>query len=265
MIERQFIQRKIKEYQIEEFMSTNLDKAGYSHTEIKRTPLGEKITIYTSKPGLIVGREGANIKDLAELLKKRFKLDNPQVEVAEIENPNLNSKYVAKHIVHVFEKYGPKRFKSIGYKKLQDIINSGAIGAEIIISGRGVPSQRAKSWRFKAGYLKKSGDISENFVDKGYAIAHLRSGAVGIQVRILKPDVKLPDDIKIIKPDTTKIEQEPQLKPEEQKEQKIESKIDSSKVESSTEDSIEERKSKKVKSKRKSKKVKSENGNNKEN
>lgn len=197
MIERQFIQRKIKEYQIEEFMASTLDKAGYSHTEIKRTPLGEKITIYTSKPGLIVGREGSNIRELAETLKKRFKLENPQVEVAEIENPNLNSRFIAKHIVHIFERYGPKRFKSIGYKKLQDIIDAGAVGAEIVISGRGVPSQRAKLWRFKAGYLKKSGDISDNFVDRGYAIAHLRSGAVGIQVRILKPDVRLPDEMRI--------------------------------------------------------------------
>jgi small subunit ribosomal protein S3 len=195
MIERQFLQRKIKEYQIGEFISANLDKAGYSHTEIKRTPLGEKIIIYTSKPGLIVGREGSNIKDLAETLKKKFKLENPQVEVAEIENPNLNAKYVAKHIVHVFEKYGPKRFKSVGYKKLQDIMNSGAVGAEIVVSGRGVPSQRAKMTRFKAGYLKKSGDISLNHVDKGYAFAHLRTGTVGIQVRILHPETKLPDEI----------------------------------------------------------------------
>src|SRR3989344_3458392 len=113
MIERQFIQRKIKEYQIEEYISNNLDKPGYSHTEIQRTPLGEKVTIFTSKPGLIVGREGANIKELAGILKRKFKLENPQVEVAEVDNPSLNAKFVAKQIVHIFERFGPKRFKSI--------------------------------------------------------------------------------------------------------------------------------------------------------
>jgi len=195
MIERKFLQRRIKEFQVEEYISSNLDKAGYSHTEIKRTPLGEKITIYTSKPGLIVGREGSNIRDLAEVLKRKFKLENPQVEVAEVENPNLNAIFVAKTIVHTFEKFGPKRFKSIGYKKLQDIIDSGALGAEILISGRGVPGARAKSWRFKAGYLKKSGDVAMNHVDKGFAVAHLRSGSVGVQVTILPPDIVLPDKI----------------------------------------------------------------------
>ena len=82
MIERQFFARKIKEQQIEEFISSNLDKAGYSHTEIIRTPLGEKIIIYTSRPSLIVGRKGTNIKELTEVLKKKFGMENPQIEVS---------------------------------------------------------------------------------------------------------------------------------------------------------------------------------------
>ncbi|MBS3146152.1 30S ribosomal protein S3 [Candidatus Woesearchaeota archaeon] len=195
MIERQFIARKIKEFKIEEFISNTLDKDGYSHTEIQRTPLGERIIIHTSKPGLIVGRRGSKIKDLTEILKTKFKMENPQVEVAEVINPNLSAKTIAKSIVHTFERFGPKRFKSLGYQRLQDIINSGALGAEIIISGRGIPSSRAKSWRFSAGYLKKSGDIAENFVNVGYAVAHLKSGSVGVKVIILTPDIKLPDKI----------------------------------------------------------------------
>jgi len=203
MIEQQFLKKKMKVYQVEEFISNTMNKAGYSHTEIKKTPLGDKVIVYTSKPGLIVGRRGENIKELTETLKTRFGLDNPQIEVAEIENPNLNARAVAKRIIHTFERFGPKRFKSIGYRALQDILDAGALGAEIVISGRGVPSQRAKSWRFKAGYLKKSGDISENYIKKSTAIAHLRSGAVGIKVNILTPDVILPDKITFKKPEIT--------------------------------------------------------------
>src|SRR3989338_5483031 len=195
MIEKQFISRKMKEFKIEEFIYNILDKDGYSHTEIQRTPLGERIIIHTSKPGLIVGIRGSKIKDLTDILKTKFKMENPQVEVAEVINPNLSAKTIAKSIVHTFERFGPKRFKSLGYQRLQDIINSGALGAEIIISGRGIPSSRAKSWRFSAGYLKKSGDIAENFVKKGYAVAHLKSGSVGVKVIILTPDIRLPDKI----------------------------------------------------------------------
>ena len=111
MIERQILSKKVKEFQVTEYIANVLDKPGYSHTEIQRTPVGEKVIIYTSKPGLIVGRKGSNIKELTEVLKEKFGMENPQIEVAEIENPNLNPHSVAKHIVHTFERFGPSRFK----------------------------------------------------------------------------------------------------------------------------------------------------------
>lgn len=204
MIEKQILKKKIKEHQILEYIAEVLDRPGYSHTTIQKTPLGEKITIYTSKPGFIVGRKGSNIKDLTQILKEKFGLENPQIEVSEIENPNLNPHTVAKHIVHTFERFGPSRYKFIGYKLLEDIMKAGAIGAEIVISGRGVPSQRAKSWRFKIGHLKKSGDVSENQIKRAIAVAHLKSGAVGVKVNILTPEIRLPDKISI-KKDVDKI------------------------------------------------------------
>lgn len=221
MIERQFFARKIKEYQIEEFISNNLDKAGYSHTEIMRTPLGERIIIYTSRPSLIVGRKGSNIKELTEILKKKFGMENPQIEVSEVDTPNLNAKSVAKHIIHTFERFGPKRFKSIGYKALQDIMDAGALGAEIVISGRGVPSSRAKRWRFKTGYLKKSGHVAESLVKKGYATAHLKSGSIGVKVAILTSDVRLPDKIIIKQEQKQKEIQEPQVEQPQKQEQQV--------------------------------------------
>jgi len=213
MIEKDILSKKIKEHQIAEYISNVLDKPGYSHIEIKRTPLGEKIIIYTSKPGLIVGRKGANIKELTEVLKRRFKMENPQIEIGEIENPNLNPQSVAKNIIHSFERFGPKRFKFTGYKVLDNIMDSGAKGAEIVISGRGLPGARAKTWRFSSGHLKKSGDISESFVKRGFAVAHLKSGSVGVKVSILLPDTLLPDHIELEEEkeeELEKFEKEPQ-------------------------------------------------------
>ncbi|MBU0962708.1 MAG: 30S ribosomal protein S3 [Nanoarchaeota archaeon] len=228
MIERQIIAQKMKEKQIEEFIFSYLNKASYSHTELQRTPLGEKIIIYTSRPGLVVGRRGSNIQELTILLKKKFNMENPQIEVSEIPNPSLNTNSVAKRIVSSFEKFGPKRFKSVGYKVLEDVINAGALGAEIVISGRGVPSTRAKSWRFSAGYLKKSGDISQNHINYGFAVANLRSGSIGIKVKILQSDVRLPD--KIILKENVEIKEIP-IKIEAIKEEKTEKREEKSKKE----------------------------------
>ena len=75
MIERSFVSQKIKEFQIQEYISENLKKVGHSHTKMVKTPLGEKIIIFASRPGLVVGRKGENIKKLTYTLKKRFNLE----------------------------------------------------------------------------------------------------------------------------------------------------------------------------------------------
>jgi len=214
MIERQILKKKVKEYLLQEHIAGELPKGSYSRLELKKTPLGEKVIIYTSRPGLVVGSKGVNINRLNKILKTKFEMENPEIEIAEIENPNLDPASVAERIVSSFERFGPKRFKSMGYRALQDIINAGAIGAEIVISGRGVPSSRAKTWRFIAGHLKKSGNVSENLIKRGLSVARLKSGSVGVKVSILTPDIKLPDDIRFIekkeeiKEDKEKTEQE---------------------------------------------------------
>jgi len=197
MIERKFIAQNIKEKLVQEFVASQLTRSGHTKIEIKRTALGERIIVYTNKPGLIVGRKGENIKKLTATLKKRFNMENPEIEVSEIEDPFLNPHSTADSIISTFERFGPKRFKLVGYNTLRKIMQAGAIGAEIIISGRGVPGKRAKSWRFSAGYLKKSGNVAEVGVLQASTVANLRSGSVGVKVKIMPPDILLPDSITI--------------------------------------------------------------------
>lgn len=226
MIERKFVAEKIRDFMVQSYMHENLGSGRYSSISIKKTPLGEKVVIYTAKPGLIVGKKGETIKNLTRILKAKFKMENPQIEVSEIENPDLDAQTMAEYIINVMERFGPKRFKSVGYKVLQRIIDAGALGAEIIISGRGLPGSRAKSWRFYAGYLKKSGDVSVSQVKHGFNVANLKSGTIGIKVSLSPPDIDLPDRVKIkekqdmtIKVEVKEIEEEKkeEAKPKEKK------------------------------------------------
>ena len=211
MIERQIVAQKIKEKEIEEFVFSYFGKISCSHIMMQRTPLGEKISVYTSRPGLIVGKKGANIKKITDLLKTKFNMENPQLEVVEITNPFIDAASVARSLISGFDRFGPKRFKAMAYRALSDALKAGARGIEIVIGGRGVPGERAKSWRFSAGYLKKSGDISANYVDRSYESCNLRSGTIGIKVSILHSEVILPDEVKIKiqekKPEEKKIEE----------------------------------------------------------
>lgn len=221
MIERKFVAEKLKELQVKQFVAQTIGHGKYSHLDIKKTPLGEKIVIHTARPGLVVGKKGENIKLLTEVMKRKFKMENPQIEVAEIPNQDLDAQTVADQIVNVLERFGPKRFKSVGYKTLQRIIDAGALGAEILISGRGLPGSRAKSWRFYDGYMKKSGDVAVTQVQKATVTANLNSGSVGVKVKIMLPDTQLPDKIVIYEPKVVD-EQEEEKKEETKEEEKKE-------------------------------------------
>ena len=205
MIERKFVAQKIKEFQIEEYITQSLENVGHSHTKMVKTPLGEKIIIFASRPGLIVGRKGQNIKQLTKTLKRRFELENPQVEISEVETPNLDAHIVAEKIVDALEKFGSEKFKAIGHKIMTDVMRAGALGIEIVISGK-VPSARAKSWRFYSGYLKKCGDVA-NEVRKADVQAQLKTGIIGVKVSIMPPNIKLPDDIQLVDGKETKVEE----------------------------------------------------------
>ncbi len=198
MIERKFVNEKLREHLVREFINKNLLNVGHSSTKIVKTSLGEKIIVRASRPGLIVGKKGENIKKLTSELKNKFKFENPEIEIAEVENPNLDSKIVAERITSALERFGIQRFKAIGHKTMQDVMNAGALGIEIIMSGK-IPSARARSWRFYSGYLKKCGDISLKGVRRSNASANLKSGTVGVKVSIMPPDIKLPDNIEIVK------------------------------------------------------------------
>ncbi|MBI2666991.1 30S ribosomal protein S3, partial [Candidatus Woesearchaeota archaeon] len=179
------------------YIESSFPKGGISQIKLKKIPLGEKVIISTSRPSLIVGSKGANIKDLTKTLKKRFHLENPQIEITEVKDVFLDATLVAERIAGSLERFGSARFKSVGHKAMENVMKSGALGVEIILSGK-IPSSRATSWRFYQGYLKKCGEISMEGVRKAQMGALLKSGIIGIKVAIMPPDVQLPDRIDIL-------------------------------------------------------------------
>ena len=211
MIERKFVSQNIKEFEIKEYIRNNLSRVGLSDVKLQRTPLGEKIIISTSRPGLVVGRAGTNITKLTKDLKRVFKLENPQIEIEEVTSIGLDASIIAEMIANSLEKFGTTRFKGIGHKAMSDVMSARALGVEILISGK-VPSARAKTWRFYQGYLKKCGDIAISDVRVAYAVAKLKSGTLGIKVSIMTPDTELPDKITVAKEQEEVVEEVQEVK-----------------------------------------------------
>ena len=195
MEEKNVVKFKKDEFAVREYVRNSLGKGKVSRVKIEYTPVGEKIIISTSKPGLVIGRGGEKIEELTRILKRRFKLENPHVEIDEIPKPEFDAQIMADEIALSLERFGPLKFKVVAYRTLQRIINAGALGVEIRLSGK-LPSSRAKTWRFAQGYLKKTGD-SAKVVDRAQARAETKPGTVGIKVAILSPEAVLKDKINV--------------------------------------------------------------------
>lgn len=193
MEEKKFVNFKKEELRVKEYVKRALGKGKISNVSIEYTPVGEKIIIATSKPGLVIGRRGEKIEELTRVIKKRFHFDNPHLEIKEINLPLLDAQLVADEIAVSLENLGSLKFKVIAYKMMTEIMRAGALGAEIVLSGK-LPSERARSWRFAQGYLKKTGDTAK-VVDRAMSQAKTMPGVVGIKVSILAPDAHIHDKI----------------------------------------------------------------------
>jgi small subunit ribosomal protein S3 len=197
MEEKQVVKLKKDEFAIKEYVKAILGKGKVSKVRIEYTPIGEKVIISTNKPGLIIGKRGEKIEELTSVLKAKFKLENPRIEIDEILKPEFDAQIIADEIALGLERLGPLKFKVIAYKNLQRIMNAGALGAEIVLGGK-LPSARAKTWRFSQGYLRKVGDTAK-VVDKAQAVAQTKPGTVGVKVSILSPTAILSDKITLTK------------------------------------------------------------------
>lgn len=246
VIERKFIRDKLREYHIKEYLTGLLDRVGFSHIDIQKTPVGFSIMIHSSKPGLIVGRKGLNIREIQETLQKEFKLESPVVEVQEVYQPDLDPQIMAEQIGNQIRRFGVARFKAIGHKATEKMIKSGAIGCEVKIAGL-VPSSRARAWKFYAGYLPKCGDVAITKVLRGYKVIKLKRGIVGVTVKILPPGVRMPDQIymkevqeTVIKADEIKLEKvKKEIEKIEKKEKEVKEKPKKQAVEEAPAEKIE--------------------------
>lgn len=207
-----FISDSIKRTEIDEFLQKELERAGYGGVDISKTPLGTHMVIYAMRPGLVIGRGGRNIKELAEILEEKFDVSNPQISVSEMEIPELNAYVVASRIASALQR--GIHYRRAGYWALNRVMEAGALGAEIIISGK-LRSRRGRYEKFKAGYLPKCGHPALKYMRKTEVHVPLKPGTLGVKVRIMPPDAKFPDKIDIV-------ESLPEEEEEEKEEEKTE-------------------------------------------
>jgi small subunit ribosomal protein S3 len=189
--EREFVEEGIRKADIKEFLRDSLQKAKFGGVDIRRTALRTRMIIYAERPGLIIGRRGRNIKDLTDVMEERYGFENLQIEVEEIRIPELNPHIMASRIAAMLKTGRP--FRRSAYMNLSRIMEAGAKGVEIIISGK-IRGERSRTVRFVDGAITKCGEPAKQVLE-GLAVADLKQGMMGIKVKILPPDARMPDQV----------------------------------------------------------------------
>ena len=207
-----FIDQSRRRLLIDEYLARELNAAGYGGVEIHKMPMRTEVVIQASRPGVVIGRRGAKIRDLTYTLENDYGIENVQVEVTEIENPWLDARVMASRLARQLER--GVRFRRMAYWILRRVMRAGALGCEISVRGK-LSSRRARYQKFKYATVAKSGEPAITVVDSATDFAILKPGTIGVKIKIMRPDAKMPGTVRIKKAKKKKTkEPELLLKPE---------------------------------------------------
>ena len=159
------LKNNFRNMELDEFLREELKDAGYGGVDIQKSPLGTRLTLYVTRPGLVIGRKGSGIKDLT----------------SKLEIPELNPKIMCNRIAQLIER--GTAFRRAALWTVNTIKNAGALGVEVTISGK-LRSERAHFEKHSSGIIPKSGNMADRVVKEGITHVLTKMGIMGIQLKI---------------------------------------------------------------------------------
>ena len=169
---------------IRDYLEKNLKDAGVSKIEIERNNKKCEVIIHTSKPGIVIGRGGEEIKVLKDKLSKLVKY-NVSVSIMDVKNIDLNATLVAQSIAKQIEARAP--FRAAQKKAIRAAMRAGAKGVKTLVSGRLNGVEMARSEGYSKGNVPLHTIRAD--IDYGFAEAHTTYGKLGVKVWINKGEI----------------------------------------------------------------------------
>ncbi len=182
--DKDFSKKLVEDNAIRKYLEVRLAKAGISKIVIQRTLKMVTVTIFTARPGIIIGKGGSEVDKLKEELKKLTKKE-VQINISEVRRPELDAQLVASNIARQIE--GRVSFRRAIKTAISSSMRLGAEGIKIIISGRVGGAEMARSEMYKEGRVPLHtlrADIDYSLVE-----AHTTYGRLGIKVWIFKGEI----------------------------------------------------------------------------
>ena len=182
--EKDYSDKLINDIKIREYIEKNLKSASISKVVIERRKNKVELTIFTARPGVIIGRGG---EDIEKLRKKISKLVNEDVyiNIVEEKNPDLNAQLVADNIAMQIENRAP--FRSVQKRAIRNTMKAGARGIKTAVSGRLGGAEMART----EGYTEGTVPRHTMRADVDYAVSEANTiyGKIGVKVWIYKDEI----------------------------------------------------------------------------
>ena len=242
-IVKEMLKERVRRVQVHQHVQKKTARAGFGGLSIQRTPLGTHVRISAERPGLVIGRKGSDIQQLTDDLERKFGYENLQVEAGEVSNFALNPLIMSAKVANALERGW--NYRRAGNSMLQRIMDAGARGCQITIAGK-LTGLRHRTEKFVSGHIKFCGETALELMDVGIAQAKLKPGTIGVKVAIMKPDARLPDEIKVAEPEVPVTEaEEAEETSEERSEDEEEKVVEKEEVTEEAEKKVEETKEEK--------------------
>jgi len=194
---KKLINENMRRMLLKEYVMENTKRAGFGSVSIQRTVTCTRIVLQVERPGLVIGRKGSAIKKMSGVIESKYGQENPVIEVEEVKDPALNPNIMAEKLAQALERGW--HFRRAGHATVRSIMSAGARGCQVVISGK-LTGERHRTEKFTKGTIKYCGDTAFMLMKIGFTTAKLKPGVLGVTVKIMPPDAKLPDDITIKEP-----------------------------------------------------------------
>ncbi len=198
---------------LKDYLREAIKDAGFSHAEISKTPVGTRVALHVTRPGIVIGRKGSGIRALTDKLALDFGLKNPQISVVEIEKPELSPSVMCNRMASHLER--GTAFRRATMWTLKQIMEGGAMGVQITISGK-LRGDRSAFEKHTQGILPRAGHHAEMIVDEDIAHVKTAMGLIGVRIRIAKKEKLIPEfEMRTDKTKKGKQDSKPAVKVEE--------------------------------------------------
>ena len=175
---------------LNDFLRTEIKEAGFHKVEISKTPSGTKITLYVTRPGIVIGRKGVGIKRLTEKVESDYGFKNPQISVEEIPKAELSPSVMCNRMASHIER--GTAFRRATMWTMNQIMESGALGVQITISGK-LRGDRSAFEKHTQGVLPRAGEYAKNIVSQDIVHVKTPMGLIGIRIRIANKEKLVPE------------------------------------------------------------------------